>query len=158
MVESAPTTEGTELSVRALEAGDLAEVVALDALLTGLEKPTYWQGVLDRFLREAGCIGLAVVGEGGLEGYLLGEVRAFEFGSEPCGWILALGVRPETTRKGRASALLDEARRRFRTLGVSSLRTMVTRTDVPFLSLFRRHGFVGGPFVQLELDIEETTE
>ena len=94
------------------------------------------------------------IGEAGLEGYLFGEVRAFEFGSKPCGWIFALGVRPETSRMGRASELLGEARRRFGALGVTSLRTMVTRTDVPFLSLFRRHGFVGGPFVQLELDIE----
>jgi hypothetical protein len=56
---------------------------------------------------------------------------------------------------GRASALLEEARRRFRAVGVNSLRTMVLRNDVPFLSLFRCHGFVGGPFVQLELDITE---
>ena len=99
-----------------------------------------------------------MVGDDGLEGYLFGEVRAFEFGSDECGWIFALGVGPETTRKGRASALLEEAQRRFRALGVRSLRTMVTRTDVPLLALFRRHGFVGGPFVQLELDIEETAE
>ena len=51
--------------------------------------------------------------------------------------------------------MLEQVKRRFRALGVSALRTMVMRTDVPFLSLFRRHGFVGGPFVQLELNIEE---
>ena len=156
--ESAPPALGLELSVRPIEPGDLKEVVALDAVLTGATKPSYWQEVFDRFLRDEGCIGLAVVGDQGLEGYLFGEVRAFEFGSDECGWILALGVRPETTRRGRASALLEEARLRFRGLGVRSLRTMVTRTDVPFLALFRRHGFVGGPFVQLELDIEEETE
>lgn len=150
-------TVGTELSVRPLQPGDLTDVVDLDAVLTGTRKEPYWAEVLDRFLRGEGCIGLAVDGDGGLEGYLFGEVRAFEFGSDECGWIFALGVRPDTTRQGRASALLEQARHRFRALGVSSLRTMVTRTDVPFLSLFRRHGFVGGPFVQLELDIAEAT-
>ena len=96
-----------------------------------------------------------MVGADEVEGYLFGGVRAFEFGSQPCGWIFALGVRPDTTRQGRASALLSAARERFRALGVNSLRTMVLRTDVPFLALFRRAGFVGGPFVQLELDIAE---
>ena len=151
-------TVATQLTVRPIRPDDLADVVALDEVLTGARKESYWSSVFDRFVRETGCIGLAVCGAEGLEGYLFGEVRAFEFGSDECGWIFALGVRPETTRKGRASALLDEARRRFRALGVRALRTMVVRTDVPFLSLFRRHGFVGGPFVQLELGIEETTE
>jgi GNAT superfamily N-acetyltransferase len=158
MVEAIPSVRRTELSVRPILPGDLADVVALDTVLTGTSKQSYWQRVFDRFLREDACIGLAVVSEGGFEGYLFGEVRAFEFGSDECGWIFALGVRPETTRRGRASALLEEARCRFRALGVRALRTMVTRTDVPFLALFRSHGFVGGPFVQLELDIEEVTE
>jgi len=157
MVDTASNPE-TELSVRSLEPGDLADVVALDTVLTGTTKQDYWEGVFQRVLDDESRIGLVLEGEVGLEGYLFGEIRAFEFGSAMCGWILALGVRPETTRKGRASSLLEEAKLRFRKLGVSSLRTMVTRTDVPFLALFRRHGFVGGPFVQLELDIEEKIE
>ena len=157
MVGTAPKPR-TELSVRSLEPGDLAHVVQLDTVLTGTPKQSYWERVFDRVFRDESSIGLVLEGESELEGYLFGEIRAFEFGSDECGWILALGVRPETTRKRRASALLEEAKLRFRKLGVSSLRTMVTRTDVPFLSLFRRHGFVGGPFVQLELDIEEAAE
>jgi hypothetical protein len=32
---------------------------------------------------------------------------------------------------------------------------MVRRTDVPVLAFFRRNGFVGGAFLQLELELEE---
>ena len=145
----------TALNVRSLKVTDLEEVIALDALLTGSSKPGYFQDIYSRFVKEKNCIGLGVEAEGNLLGYLLGEVRAFEFGSDACGWIFALGVRPDSARQGAASALVAEARRRFRRLGVRSLRTMVQRTDVPFLSLFRQQGFVGGPFVQLELDITE---
>ena len=147
-------TISTELSVRSLRPDEWAPVVALDALLTGTRKEPYWKGVLESYLRDEGCIGLAAAVGDNLEGYLFGELRAFEFGSERCGWIFALGVQPETVRKGVASALLAEARQQFRGLGVNKVRTMVRRTDVPFLSLFRRQGFVGGPFVQLELDIQ----
>jgi ribosomal protein S18 acetylase RimI-like enzyme len=151
-------TISAELTIRPLQHEDHAAVVALDALLTGTEKAAYWSEVLERFLREEGCIGLAATVDGHLEGYLFGELRAFEFGSEQCGWIFALGVQPNTARKGVASTLLTQARRRFRALGVSKVRTMVRRTDVPFLSLFRGQGFVGGPFVQLELDISGDTD
>ncbi len=147
--------QGTGFKVRPTIQSDLPEIVQLDALLTGESKQTYWGEVFAHFLGDLACIALSIEGDGGVEGYLFGEVRAFEFGSSECGWIIALGVRPESARQGRASALLGRAREDFSAMGVKSLRTMVQRTDVPFLSLFRNYGFVGGPFVQLELELED---
>jgi len=150
-------TTHTATLVRPLRSDDLPGVIALDALLTGESKDRYWSGIFERFLRDEGCIGLAAIdrdAEGErLKGYLFGERRAVEFGSKPCGWIFAVGVRQDAARSGVGSALLDEAERLFRDLGIEAIRTMVPRTDVPFLSFFRRHGFVGGPFVQLELSL-----
>jgi ribosomal protein S18 acetylase RimI-like enzyme len=87
-------------------------------------------------------------------GFVCGENRAFEFGSEPCGWIFAVAVHPSHTRQGIASSLVGEACRRLRAAGVSRVRTMVRRNDLPLLSFFRASGFEGGSFVQLELDLD----
>ena len=160
-MSAAANTSGatrTEPQIRILQTADLEAVVALDASLTGEAKPTYWGPVVERFLTRKSCIALAATaaGEpaGGLDGFLFGERRAFEFGSEACGWILAVGVRKNVSRAGLASALMKEASRLFGAMGVSSVRTMARRTDVPLLSFFRSQGFVGGPFVQLELGLE----
>ena len=85
----------------------------------------------------------------------LGEVRDWEFGSPPCGWVFAVGVDPGRLRRGVASALLAESCRRFRRAKVDEVRTMVRRTDVPVQSFFRANGFVGGPFVQLERSVKD---
>jgi ribosomal protein S18 acetylase RimI-like enzyme len=146
--------------IRPLKAQDLSEVVRIDGLRTGLRKRAYWSRVFERFLKPGGNgvrIGLAVEAAKGLAGYLLGEVRAFEFGSEPCGWIFAVGVDPDAERRGVASRLLAEAVGRFRNHGVPRIRTMVRRNEVPVLAFFRGNGFRGGPFVQLELDIAEVS-
>ena len=149
---------GTALRIREIADGDLSEVVRIDGLRTGFPKPGYWRRVFLEFHRTGdghARVGLAVEGPtpGRLDGYLLGDVRAFEFGSEPCGWIFAVAVDPVRGRGGVATALLEEACRRFRAAGVTRVRTMVRRNDVPFLSFFRARGFVGGPFVQLEHDL-----
>ncbi len=131
-------------------------MVEIDALHTDEPKPVYWRRVLADFLSPEAAgrrVGLAAADDGRLVGYLLGEVRAFEFGSEACGWIFAVGVAPERLRSGIASALLGEACLRFREAGVETVRTMVRRADVPVLSFFRANGFVGGAFYQLELDL-----
>ena len=146
-----------ELRVRELCAGDLDGVARIDALHTGESKSDYWQDVFRNFLsadRRPVRIGLAVEADGRILGYLLGEVRAFEFNSEACGWIFSAGVDPGRLRQRVASGLLTEACRRFREAGIKTVRTMVKRNDVPVLSFFRANGFVGGSLVQLELDLE----
>lgn len=131
-------------------------MIEIDALHTGERKPRYWRRVLSDFLSPDDAerrVGLAAAEDGKLVGYLLGEVRAFEFGSEACGWVFAVGVEPELSRGGIASGLLKEACARFRAAGVATVRTMVRRSDIPVLSFFRTNGFVGGAFYQLELDL-----
>ncbi len=140
--------------LRRLEPADLDRVVALDARHRGRAVPDYWRRVRTQFLardRERLRIALGAEIDGELVGFVLGEERAFEFGSEPCGWIFAIAVDPDREREGIASILLAEACRRFRAAGLGRVRTMVRRTDVPVLSFFRAHGFAGGDFTQLEI-------
>ena len=154
----APSPLQTGARVRSLERGDLGEVVRIDGEHTGRPKGGWWR----QFFAEAFADGaqgrrvsLALEAEGRVVGYLLGDVRAVEFGSEECGWVFAVGVEPAWARKGFASALLAEAVRQFRERGVRRVRTLVRRDDVPVLSFFRSSGFVGGTYTQLELPLEE---
>ncbi len=144
-----------------LRPADLAAVIRLDAQLTGRRKPAYWKKVFGEFVtpgRSPARVGLAARDGARLSGYLLGEVRAFEFGSAPCGWIFAVGVDPGQAHHGIGSALAAEAGRRFARAGVSTVRTMVRRNDVLMLAFFRSNGFVGGSFTQLELALEPATK
>ncbi|MFQ5503253.1 MAG: GNAT family N-acetyltransferase [Planctomycetota bacterium] len=145
-----------ELGIRELREEDLEDVVRIDALHTGRRKLRYWRRVFRKFHDSgSGRIGLAANDDGRVIGYLFGEIRAFEFGSDPCGWVFAVGVDPRSLRANVASALLDEACRRFLEAGVKKVRTMVRRNDVPVMAFFRSQKFVGGPFVQLERDLKD---
>ena len=149
------------LRIRSLSREDLPHVVRIDGRHTGTRKPAYWKRILAEFLAPAHArsrVGLAAIDAGGaLLGYILGEIRAFEFGSEPCGWVFAVGVDPDALHHGVGSALIEDACRRFGRRGITTVRTMIRRNDVPLLSVFRSNGFTGGAFVQLERDAVETT-
>lgn len=150
---SVPAPAPAAVRIRPLSRADLRGVTRIDAHHTGARKPAYWKRILTEFLAAHDRrvrVGLAAEGERGLAGYLLGEVRAFEFGSEPCGWIFAVGVDPARARAGVGSALLDAACDAFSSAGVATVRTMVRRNDVPVLAFFRSRGFAGGAYVQLE--------
>jgi ribosomal protein S18 acetylase RimI-like enzyme len=152
--------EALKPSIGPLRVADLAAVIRLDARLTGRRKPAYWKVVFKEFVatgRSSAGVGLAARDGAQLCGYLLGEVRAFEFGSTPCGWIFAVGVDPSQAHRGIGSGLVAEAARRFTRTGVTAVRTMVARNDVSLLAFFRSNGFVGGSFTQLERDLTPGT-
>lgn len=142
----------TDLVLRPVRAADAPALAAIDRAHTGRAKRAWWEQVVARHVRGgAGRAGLVAVADGKVVGYVLGQVREFEFGSGPCGWIFAIGVHPDWLRAGVASRLFAGARARFAELGVSLVRTMVRRDDVPVLTFFRNQGFVAGPYVELEL-------
>jgi ribosomal protein S18 acetylase RimI-like enzyme len=153
-VSSVKRAVATPVTVRPLDPGDLGAIVRIDSVQTGEPKPAYWKRIFREFLSSDAAnarVGLAAEQDGRVIGVLFGDVRAFEFGSEPCGWILEIGVDPAFTRSGVASALLRAGCDRLRATGVSVVRTMVRRNNVPVLTFFRTNGFAGGPYVQLEL-------
>jgi len=147
--------------IRNIQADDVAAVAQIDAAHTAETRPDLWQNLIARHLmagrRGSERVGLVAVSlpEQTVIGYVFGQVRAFEFGSEPCGWIYAIGVQPDSLHRGVATHLFQEARVCFAQFDISLVRTMVRRNDIPVLTFFRNQGFVAGPFVELELSIDE---
>jgi len=148
-------------AIRPIRREDAPALALIDAAHTGVSKPEWWDDVVERHVRKGAKGGarvglVAVAGKPEkVVGYVLGQVRAFEFGSDPCGWIYAVGVSPARLREGIATRLLEEARKRFAEIGMKLIRTMVRRDDVPVLTVFRNEGFAAGPYVELELALTE---
>ena len=134
---------------------DLPEVIALDASVTGLHKADYWQRVYRRY----GVAGqglrhfLVAVTDGRVRGFIIGEVRDWEFGSPPCGWVFAIDVDPNARQRGIGTALLAAVRERFERVGVTMLRTMLARENTLILSFFRSQGLTAGHLIPLQLEI-----
>ncbi len=153
-------TPAAPIELREVQPDDLSGIADLDALRGGTRKSAWWRALLEEYARgdpQEGRVALvAADADEGVRGYLFGEVRAWEFGSERCGWIFSVAVCPTCERGGVATRLCNEAIERFGTFGVSHVRTMVRRNDVPMLAFFRSMGFQAGPFSELEQDIPVT--
>lgn len=148
------------LRIRRARPDDVASVIALDRRTTGLTKAQYWEDVFRRYGRRRSRERFFLVAEPleadaspALLGFMIGEVRAWEFGSAPCGWIFALSVEPHTRLRGIGEALFNAISAQFRVAGVTKLRTMVARNQPLPMRFFRGEGMVAGPYIQLEKDI-----
>lgn len=144
------------IEVRAVRRGDLDSVIDLDATVTGLEKRKYWLSVYRRYgSGERGGQHFLVALRGArVVGFIIGEVRDWEFGSAPCGWVFAIDVDPREREDGVGTLLLHAIGARFADAGVRKLRTIVARENTLILSFFRSQGMMAGPLVALETDLE----
>jgi GNAT superfamily N-acetyltransferase len=142
--------------VRPVRRGDLDQVIAIDASVTGLEKRRYWASVYRRYggaQRGTQQFLVALAGER-VVGFVIGEVRDWEFGSPPCGWVFAIDVDPQARLGGVGTRLLEAISAGFRRSGVRKLRTMLARDNTLILSFFRSQGMMAGPLISLEMDLE----
>lgn len=142
--------------VRGVQPGDLGAVVDIDAGITGLRKPEYWSEILQRYGigRRQRRFFLVAEAAGRVEGFAIGEVRDWEFGMPPCGWVFAIGVRPDARLAGLGTRLLEAICDGFRRLGVTKVRTILSRDNALILSFFRSQGMMAAPFIALEKALE----
>lgn len=149
------------VQVRRVRAADIAQVIALDTRVTKLAKAEYWNDIYRRYGKQRSHERLFLVAENRrsrpdsrLLGFIIGEVRAWEFGSTPCGWVFALSVEPKARLQGIGSALFEAISGEFRKAGVGKMRTMVAREARLPLLFFRGEGMIAGPYIQLEKDLD----
>ena len=158
MAKTAPARRNsavaTTLAVRTAKGSDIGAVADLDARITGIAKLTYWEDMFERYGKRPNRFFLvADDGTDRLIGFILGEVRAWEFGSPPSGWIFALGVDPDCRLRKIGSRLFAAMCDCLAESGVDTVRTMLARDDGLNMAFFRSQGMMGGPFIQLEMPV-----
>jgi GNAT superfamily N-acetyltransferase len=149
------------VAVRRVRAGDIPQVITIDAKVTGLAKAKYWHETFARYGERRSDERLFLVAEPSerparlpIAGFIVGEVRAWEFGSAPCGWVVALSVEPGIRLQGIGQALITALAGEFKRTGVSQMRTMVARDNRLHLMFFRSQGMMAGPYIELEKDLD----
>ena len=155
------TETDSAVRVRRVRAADIQQVIGLDTRVTKLAKAEYWNDVFRRYGKQRLHERFFLVAEGRVDGadrrvlgFIIGEIRAWEFGSTPCGWVFALSVEPEMRLQSVATELFEAISNEFKKAGVGKMRTMVARDARLPMLFFRSEGMMAGPYIQLEKDLD----
>ncbi len=138
------------LTVRRMRVQDAEGVLRIDEKITGSPHEAQWESkIIDHLGRNPlGC--LVAEEEGRIVGFILGDIRGWEFGIPKSGWIEIVGVDPEHQGKGVARALIEKLHLYFRNHNVERVMTMVNWNDGGLVSFFRALGFSRSEFIILE--------
>jgi ribosomal protein S18 acetylase RimI-like enzyme len=141
--------------IRRAAAQDIPDIARLDHATTGQSKPDYWGDMLAQFSTDRTQDRAFLVAEtaGRVVGFITGEIRAFEFGAERCGWVFAVAVDPELRVANVGTRLFDEICTIFQKAGVEKVSTLIERDSHLVLAFFRSQGMIFGRYIQMEKEL-----
>jgi ribosomal protein S18 acetylase RimI-like enzyme len=141
-----------EIKLRPISELDIEPVSAIDEKITGRYHPDEWEDRFAYYLRRDPELSLVAEKDGKVVGFMLGEVRAGEFGlHEPAGWIEVLGVDPAAQGHSVGRMLLDGMIANFRERDVHAVRTLVDeKSQEQLLGFFEKAQFQRTPIQTLE--------
>lgn len=155
LVDGAPQDDesGERRDVTVMDAtfSSLAEVVELDARITGFARTEFWNDLLRRRATSDTLCVLVATKADKIVGYAAGEVRSWPVRAPACGWLYAIGVDKRYRLRKYASSLMTELLLRFQQGGVRTVRTVIDVDDHLLMSFLRSCGMTTGSFIELEM-------
>jgi ribosomal protein S18 acetylase RimI-like enzyme len=152
MAKAKTPKKSGEITLRPVNELDIEPVCAIDEKLSGKDRPGEWERRISYYIRRDPELSLVAVEGARVVGFMLGEVRAGEFGlEEPGGWIEVLGVDPACQGRSVGRKLLEGMLAGFKARGCKAVRTLVNETgQKELLGFFEAGGFKSTPIRTLE--------
>jgi ribosomal protein S18 acetylase RimI-like enzyme len=143
-----------EVLIRRLSMKDIEGVLSIDEKITGSTHEVYWEGVIANYIDRNPAACLAAEVDGKMVGFILGDVRGWEFNIPLSGWIEILGVDPQYQGKGIGGKLADSLFEYFRKNNIHSVHAMINWNDADLVDYFRSLGFARGNFIHMERTLD----
>lgn len=147
MPETKPATR-----VRPLDELDIGSIVRIDERITGEYRPEIWERRVGYYLRRDPESSQVAEIDGKVVGFMLGDVRAGEFGlEEPSGWIERFGIDPDHRGRDLGKQMFEAIVAHFRALGATSVRTLMDGKDAGVSGFLKALGFEPSTLQALEV-------
>ncbi len=144
----------SQARIRPLDELDIGGIVRIDERITGVYRPEVWEKRVGYYLRRDPGASQVAEWEGKVVGFLLGDLRAGEFGlEEPSGWIERFGIDPDHRGRDLGKQMFEAICRHFRAEGATRVRTLVDRGDPAIGGFLRALGFAPSTLEALELPL-----
>ncbi|HEY0004181.1 MAG TPA: GNAT family N-acetyltransferase [Pyrinomonadaceae bacterium] len=144
-----------DMLVRPMTERDIDGLMRIGEKITGLPHSAYYQSKAAEYIKRAPEFCLVAEQRDRVVGFILGDVRGWEFATELSGWLEVIGVDPEYHGQGVSRALMEELSARFKRAGVQVVNTMINWNDGDLIDYFRAQGFDRGEYVNLVKKLDE---
>ena len=138
-----------DIVIRNMTVRDIDEVLRIDEKITGRPHAAYYETKAASYISRGPDYCLVALHRDRVVGFVLGDVRGWEFAAELSGWLEIIGIDPDYHGQGVSRALMNELFARFKRAGVEVVNTMVNWNDGDLIDYFSANGFARGEYLNL---------
>ncbi|MEK7827662.1 MAG: GNAT family N-acetyltransferase [Thermodesulfobacteriota bacterium] len=141
--------------IRKLTARDLAQVVAIQGIITRQKVTAEKIAILKEHIKKEGNMSLVAVADKRVVGFLISELMTNSFGLDQGGWIKNVGVLPQYMGKGIGQSMANQLFDAYRRKGINEIFTASRWDWGDLLSFFKSLGFERSNFINLYKKLDE---
>lgn len=146
------TTE--QIVIRKMEPRDEKYVIAIDQKITGADRASSWQQRVFAYLERYYPPISHVAEAGGLiVGFIIGDVRGWEYGMPSGAWIDIMGVDPEYQGRGVGRRLVEAFAAQCKEQRIKSVHAWTREGDERLQSWLAGLGFQRGQLVEYAREV-----
>jgi ribosomal protein S18 acetylase RimI-like enzyme len=142
------------IKIRKIRAEDVSEIVAIQESILQKKVSKKWVQMVDHRLKKQEALGFVALKDGGVVGFIIGEIKGEGFGLEQSGWIEVVGVHPRQMGVGIGRILAEKLFTFFKKEGIRDIHTSVRWDAGDMLSFFKAIGFDRSPFINLRKHLD----
>lgn len=141
---------GADVKIRYMTEADLARIKDIDQALVGPDRALSWplMAEADWWVNRPMLNFVAEIGDE-VVGFLLGDIRGAEYGTDISGWIDMMGIAPEYQGRGIGRRLVEAFCGECQRSGVK-VRVAVREDDDRLIAFWTSVGFQKGNLVSYE--------
>jgi len=141
---------GNNIRIRNMTKGDIKAACRIQEEITKKKVSKSWRLKLEAHLKKNRNECLVAIVDNIVVGFVIGEIRALEFGLEKSGWILTVGIDPDFMGKGVGKKLGLKLLSHLKKVGINQVYTAVQWDSSDLLAFFKSIGFKRSDFINLE--------
>ena len=140
--------------IRPLDELDIDAIVRIDEKIGGQYRPDFWEQRVTYYLRRDPESSRVAEVDGVVVGFMLGDVRAGEFGIDhPSGWIERFGIHPDFRGRDLGKLMFEQIVKHFRAEGATVVRTLADGKETAVVGFLKALGFAPSALQALEISL-----
>ncbi len=145
------------VKIRLLKAEDFEAVVAIDAKITKVNRPEYYEQKFNKLFKSIDNMDVSLVAEdadGSLVGFIMGELYMGEYGIfKDEASMDTIGVDPYYQHMGIGEMLMSEFVDHLKKLGVKKINCFANWNDTKLVNFFQANKFFPSKMINLTREI-----
>jgi ribosomal protein S18 acetylase RimI-like enzyme len=137
------------IKTRKITLKDIPWIIDIQESIVQKKISREWVKSIEAHLKKQDVIGFIAFRNGGVLGFIIGEIKGTGFGIGQSGWIVVIDVNPRYMGGGIGKALAEKLFEYFKKKGIQDIYTAVRWDAVDMLSFFKSIGFDRSDFINL---------